>query len=61
MHQNFATASHGLSTWRSQYQPDAARSGAWNDCVFHSGDEIQIPYVSLESHADLPNHRLTNY
>lgn len=50
--QDFATACHWLRTWRSQSKPDAGRSGAWDDCVFHSGDEIQIPYVTLESNAD---------
>jgi hypothetical protein len=30
--------------------------GTWNDCVFHTGDEIQIPYVTLESTTDLTSH-----
>ena len=59
--QNFATACHCLRTWRSRHLHDAARFGTWNDRVVRSGDEIQIPCVSLEAHADLPNHRFTNY
>lgn len=51
--QDFATACAWLRTWRSQYKPDPELSGAWNDPSLHSGDEIRIPYVDLESIADL--------
>ena len=51
--QDFATACHWLRTWRAQSKPDAQRSGAWNDGTFHTGDEIQIPFVTLESRANL--------
>lgn len=51
--QDFATTCHWLRTWRSQYKTDAERIGASNDSVFHTDDEIQIPYISLELQADL--------
>jgi hypothetical protein len=51
--QTFATACAWLHTWRAQYKPDAQLSGAWNDPSLHNGDEIRIPYVDLESNADL--------
>ncbi len=50
--QDFATACHWLRTWRSRFQPDAALTNGWNDSFIHRGDEIQIPYVKLESKAD---------
>jgi hypothetical protein len=50
--QNFATACHWIRTWRSQSEQNADNAGAWNDRNLHAGDEIQIPYVSLESKAD---------
>jgi hypothetical protein len=51
--QDFATACAWLRTWRSQYKPDPKLAGAWNDPSLHHGDEIRIPYVDLESNADL--------
>ncbi|MES2438833.1 MAG: hypothetical protein V4584_07195 [Verrucomicrobiota bacterium] len=51
--QDFATACRWIRTWRSQFKPDAASARAWNDKLIHRNDEIQIPYVSLESKADL--------
>jgi hypothetical protein len=51
--QDFATACGWLRTWRSQFKPDPELAGAWNDPSFHRGDEIRIPYVDLESIADL--------
>jgi hypothetical protein len=51
--QSFATACAWLRAWRSQYKPDPKLSGAWNDPSLHRGDEIRIPYVDLESNADL--------
>lgn len=50
--QDFATACHSLRTWRSRFQPDPASTNGWNDSFIHRGDEIQIPYVTLESKAD---------
>ena len=51
--QDFATACHWLRTWRAQSKSDAQRIGTWNDGLFHTGDEIQIPFVALESRANL--------
>lgn len=51
--QDFATACSWLRTWRSQYKPDINQAGAWNDPWLHIGDEIRIPYLDLESTADL--------
>jgi hypothetical protein len=53
--QDFASACHWLRTWRSQFNADKERSGAWDDCFLHAGDEIQIPYVDLNTTADLSN------
>ncbi len=50
--QNFATACHWLRTWRSGFIPDPASANGWDDPFVHRGDEIQIPYVTLESKAD---------
>jgi hypothetical protein len=59
--QNFATACHWLRTWRSRFKQDPASTNGWNDPLVHRDDEIQIPYVTLESKADfasqLEGHR----
>ncbi len=52
-HQDFATACRWLRTWRSDFMADAPVTGAWNDNRLHIHDEIQIPYVTLESNSDL--------
>ncbi len=51
--QDFTTACAWLRTWRSQPKPAAEFPKAWNDTSLHQGDEIRIPYVDLESRADL--------
>lgn len=51
--QTFATACSWLRTWREQYKLDSERTGAWNDPLLHYGDDVRIPYVDLESNADL--------
>lgn len=51
--QDFATACRWIRTWRSQFKIDAKSAGAWDDRILHSGDEIRIPYLTLESGADL--------
>jgi hypothetical protein len=50
--QDFATACQWLRKWRSDYQADPEKVNQWNDAHLHSADEIQVPYVSLESKAD---------
>ena len=50
--QNFATACHWLRTWRSRFKQNPALTNGWNDPSMHRDDEIQIPYVSLESKVD---------
>ena len=50
--QDFATACHWLRTWRSRFKQEPASTNGWNDPLMHRGDEIQIPYVTLESNAD---------
>jgi hypothetical protein len=51
--QDFATACEWLRTWRSQSKPAPEQAGTWDDPFLHRGDEIRIPYVDLESTADL--------
>lgn len=51
--QDFTTACLWIRTWRSQFKAEASSYGAWDDKHLHESDEIRIPYVSLESKADL--------
>lgn len=51
--QDFADACLSIRTWRSRFNPEATSYGAWDDNRLHKSDEIRIPYVSLESKADL--------
>ncbi|MES2995481.1 MAG: hypothetical protein V4733_01595 [Verrucomicrobiota bacterium] len=50
--QDFATACRWLREWRKT-KPGSGKSGAWDDPVFHERDEVQVPYVKLESRADM--------
>jgi len=50
--QDFDTACRWLRTWRAQATREVDRPGAWDDSAVHDGDEIQIPYISLQSKAD---------
>jgi hypothetical protein len=50
--QTFATACRGLRTWRGRHQPDQGRWGAWNDRFLHDQDELQVPYLTMDSTAD---------
>ncbi len=50
---DFATACSWIRTWRAQATADKAEFGAWNDPQLHEMDEVRIPYVDLESKADL--------
>lgn len=51
--QDFATACLWIRTWRSQFKTEAHSYGAWDDNLLHESDEVRIPYVSLDSQADL--------
>ena len=50
--QDFASACRWLRTWRSDDTPQPGQAGGWDDRAVHDGDEIQIPYISLEAQAD---------
>ncbi len=50
--QDFATACRWIRKWRSDWTPDEKTSGAWNDKWLHDGDDVRIPYLSLETEAD---------
>jgi hypothetical protein len=52
VNQDFVTACGWLRSWRSQFKPEATSFHAWNDNSLHRNDEIQIPYISLESKVD---------
>lgn len=49
----FTTACSWLRTWRSRFATNDDRRREWNDPMLHSGDEIRIPYLNLETRADL--------
>jgi hypothetical protein len=50
---DFATACSWIRTWRAQATTNKAEFGAWDDPLLHETDEVRIPYVDLESTADL--------
>ncbi len=50
---DFTTACEWLRTWREQATPEKSVFGAWNDALLHETDEVRIPYVALDSKADL--------
>ncbi len=50
--QGFVAACHWIRTWRDQHRPDPAKSGQWDDPTLHEHDEIQVPYLKLESATD---------
>lgn len=50
---DFSTACSWIRTWRAQAKEDDSDFGAWNDPRLHETDEVQVPYVSLNSIADL--------
>jgi hypothetical protein len=56
--QDFTTACAWLRTWRKQSNPDNNRTNEWDDPILHRSDAISIPYIELESNADLTS-RLT--
>lgn len=50
---DFTTACSWIRTWRAQATTNKAEFGAWNDPLLHETDEVRIPYVDLESTAEL--------
>lgn len=46
--QDFATACKWLRTWRKDYVANEELPGTWADRVLHAGDEVRVPYVSLD-------------
>ena len=50
---DFATACAWLRKWRAEANPAKSVFGAWNDALLHETDEVRIPYVNLDSKADL--------
>ena len=54
--QDFATACRWLREWRKNYEWNAALPGLWSDRLLHEGDEVRVPYVSLDLMEDLTGH-----
>jgi len=51
--QDFATACKWIREWRKTHDSNAELPGSWNDRRLHEGDEVRIPYVSLDVSNDL--------
>jgi hypothetical protein len=50
--QDFATACRWVREWREDFDGNAALPGGWDDRRLHEGDEVRVPYVSLDAKAD---------
>jgi hypothetical protein len=46
--QDFATACTWLRVWRKTFEFNAELPDGWNDRSLHEGDEVRVPYVSLD-------------
>jgi len=51
--QDFATACKWIREWRKTHDHEAGAHGQWNDRLLHEGDEVRVPYVSLDAKDDL--------
>lgn len=51
--QDFATACKWLREWRKTHAPKAELSGRRNDRLLHEGDEVRVPYITLDAEEDL--------
>ena len=51
--QDFATACSWIRTWSEQAKTVKSTFGEWNDARLHELDEVRIPYVDLDTVADL--------
>lgn len=50
--QDFQTACKWLHEWRKTWRDDKATRDRWNDTRLHEGDDIRIPYVTLDAKSD---------
>lgn len=50
--QDFATACRWVGQWRKDFDVKAALPGNWDERLLHEGDEVRVPYVSLDATAD---------
>lgn len=50
--QDFQTACKWLREWKKSFAHDDEALNAWNDRFLHTGDEVRIPYVSLDTMDD---------
>ncbi len=50
--QDFQTACKWLREWRKTWRDDKATRDRWNDTRLHEGDDIRIPYVTLDTKSD---------
>lgn len=51
--QDFATACSWIRTWSKQAKTVKSKFGDWDDSRLHEQDEVRVPYVDLETVADL--------
>jgi len=51
--QDFATACSWIRTWSEQAKSVKSTFGEWNDARLHELDEVRVPYVDLDTKADL--------
>ncbi len=50
--QDFTTACRWVRKWREDFDGNAVLPGGWDDRKLHVGDEVRVPYVSLDAKAD---------
>ena len=50
--QDFATACRWIKEWRMNFDKSDALPGNWDDRHLHEGDEVRVPYVTLDATAD---------
>ena len=46
--QSFATAWMWLRKWKKDFLRNSELPGTWADSLLHEGDEVRVPYVSLD-------------
>lgn len=51
--QDFTTACSWIRTWSTQAKTAKSNFGDWDDARLHELDEVRVPYVDLETVADL--------
>jgi hypothetical protein len=50
---DFSTACSWIRTWREQSKSVEPAFGEWNDALLHELDEVRVPYIDLNTKADL--------